>query len=175
MAELTSLLATIAPWIGTALGGPLGGMAVDFAAKAFNLTNKTADGLKTAISGATPEQLLALKQADQEFSLKMQELGFKQISDLESIAANDRASARDMQKTAHSLMPAALTWLVVSAFSTVMILLFIKDVPVANRDIIVYMVGQLSGFTAAAMAFWLGTTRQSEDKTKLLAASKPAN
>jgi hypothetical protein len=55
----------------------------------------------------------------------------------------------------------------------VMLALFFREVPSANRDIIVYMVGQLSGFTGAVIAFWFGTTRESAKKTEMLAQSEP--
>lgn len=168
-----SIVKTVAPWIGTALGGPLGGLAVEAAANALGVSDKTADSLKQALSGVTADQMLALKNADQQFALQMQALGFKQVTDLEAIAAGDRASARDMQKTTQSLVPAFLTWVIVSSFATVMVMLFLKDVPTANRDIIVYMVGQLSGFTSAVIAFWFGTTRESGRKTELIAQSAP--
>jgi len=54
----------VAPWIGTALGGPLGGMAVEAATNALGLGEKTVDAVKQAIAGVTPEQMLALKTAD---------------------------------------------------------------------------------------------------------------
>jgi hypothetical protein len=169
------VVAAVAPWIGTALGGPLGGMAVEAAANALGLSEKTEAGLKAALSGATPEQMLALKRADQDFAVRMQELGFGQVKDLEALAVADRDSARKMQASTQSIVPATLTWVIVAGFTTVLALLFIKDVPVANRDIVVYMVGQLSGFTAAVVAFWFGTTRESSKKTEMLANSAPAD
>jgi hypothetical protein len=168
-----AIVGTVAPWIGTALGGPLGGMAVEAAANALGISEKTTDAVKAAISGATPEQMLALKKADQDFALQMQALGFKQITDLEAIAAGDRKDARAMQVALRSVVPAALTWFLVSAFVGTLCGLFMREVPAANRDVLVYMAGQLSGFTAAAVAFWLGTTRNSEDKTRMLASAKP--
>ena len=164
---------SVAPWIGTALGGPLGGMALDAAASALGVSEKTTDAIKTAISGATPEQMLALKKADQDFQVTMKQLGFKQITDLESIAAADRDSARKMQMTVRSKVPAWLTWFLVMSFLGTLIALFLVPVPTPNRDIVVYMAGQLSGFTAAAVAFWLGTTRNSQDKTELIAKAPP--
>ncbi len=168
-----AVVATVAPWIGTALGGPVGGMAVEVAANALGLSEKTADAVKQAIGGATHEQLLALKQADQDFALQMQTLGFAQVKDLEALAVADRDSARKMQMATPSFMPALLTCFVVGAFCAMLVLLLRFDVPLTNRDIIVYMIGQLSGGFTAALAFWFGTTRQSEDKTKLLALSEP--
>jgi hypothetical protein len=171
--DWTKIIATVAPWIGTALGGPLGGMAVEAAASALGLKEKTVEAVKQALSGATPEQMLALKKADQNFAIQMQALGFAQVKDLEAIAAGDRDSARKMQMLAPSFMPAALTCFVVGAFVATLVLLLKFDVPMSNRDIIVYMIGQLSGGFTAALAFWFGTTRQSEDKTKMLAQAQP--
>lgn len=175
MADLNwqSIVRTVAPWIGTALGGPLGGMAVEAAANAMGIGEKTTDAIKAAICGATPEQMLALKKADQDFAAQMKALGFKQITDLEAIAAGDRKSARDMQVSLRSAVPAVLTWFLIGSFVGTLVALFLVDVPATNRDVMVYMVGQLSGFTAAAVAFWLGTTRQSENKTGMLAKAGP--
>ena len=167
--DFTKLLTTIAPWIGTAIGGPLGGMAVEAAANALGLTDKTTDAIKTALGGATPEQMLALKQADQAFSVQMQALGFKQVTDLEALAAGDRKDARAMQVARPSHVPAILTSFLVGAFTGTLVLLLQYDVPATNRDIVIYMIGQLGGGFTAALAYWLGTTRDSGRKTELLA------
>ena len=173
--DFTAIIKTVAPWIGTALGGPLGGMAVEAAANALGLSDKTTEAVKTAIAGASPEQMLALKKADQDFALSMQALGFKQITDLEAIAAGDRKDARAMQAATHSIMPALLTSFVVGAFTTTLVLLLSYDVPATNRDIVVYMIGQLSGGFTSALAFWLGTTRDSARKTEMLHNSVPVD
>ena len=54
-----SVISTVAPWIGTTLGGPLGGLAITAVAEALGLSDKTEDAIKAAITGATPEHLLA--------------------------------------------------------------------------------------------------------------------
>jgi len=164
----SDILKMVAPWIGTALGGPLGGMAVEAAASALGLSNKTVDTVKKALTGMTPEQALALQKADQEFALQMQALGFKDAADMATIAAGDRASARSMQTTSRSYVPAVLTMFVVGAFAITLVLLLKYDVPVTNRDIVVYMIGQLSGGFTSALAFWLGTTHMSGVKTGML-------
>jgi len=171
--DMSQVLKAVCPWIATALTGPLGGLAVKAACDALGVGEKTTDALKQAISGATPEQMLALKKADQDFALQMQALGFKEITDLEAIAAGDRDSARKMQAAAPSRIPALLTCFVVGAFTATLILLLKFDVPTTNRDIVVYMIGQLSGGFTSALAFWLGTTRESGRKTELLAQAAP--
>jgi hypothetical protein len=171
--DFTTVVRAVAPWIGTALGGPLGGMAVDAVVQALGLTERTAEAVKTAIAGATPEQMLALKVADQNFAVQMQALGFKQLADMEALAAGDRDSARRMHTSSPSFVPALLTCFVVGAFTATLVLLLKFDVPATNRDIVVYMIGQLSGGFTSALAFWLGTTRESGRKTELLAQSTP--
>lgn len=169
-----SIIGTVAPWIGTALGGPLGGMALEAAANALGISDKTTDAVKQALSGATPEQMLALKKADQDFAIQMQALGFKNIETLETIAAGDRDSARKMQTSTPSPMPAALTVFIWLLFGITLVVLFTVAIPSGNRDLIVYMCGQLAGAAMGCLAFWVGTTRQSENKTNLLAQSTPS-
>jgi uncharacterized membrane protein len=84
--EWKSLVSTVAPWIGTALGSPLGGAAVGALCEAIGLDDKSEASIKQAIAGVTPEQMLAIKKADQDFQLKMQELGFNNIKDLEALS-----------------------------------------------------------------------------------------
>jgi hypothetical protein len=63
---------------------------------------------------------------------------------------------------------AILTWFLVSGFMSVIVALFLRHVPEGNREILVYMVGQLSGFASAAVAYWMNTTHQSAVKTEMI-------
>ncbi len=73
----------------------------------------------------------------------------------------------------YSLVPAVLTFAMLGSFVGTLGALFVFGVPDGNRDIVVYMIGQLSGGLTSGLAFWLGTTRQSELKTTLLAQAPP--
>jgi len=167
--EWSKIISTVAPWIGTALGGPLGGMAVSAVANALGLTDKTTDAIKQAIGGATPEQLLALKQADQGFALQMQELGFKQLSDLEAIAAGDRKDARDMQKSVRSWVPAALSCGITVGYFAVLIGMMTGRFSISDNQAMLLMLGSLSTAWVSVMAFWFGTTNSSQNKNALIA------
>lgn len=172
--DWTKLISTVAPWIGTALGGPLGGMAVTAAANALGLGDKTTDAIKQAISGATPEQMLALKEADQSFALQMQALGFKQVTDLEALAAGDRKDARAMQTATRSPVPAALSIVVTLGYFGILVgLLTGKLSVVDDSQALLLMLGSLSTGWGVVMAFWFGTTSDSGRKTELLAQSPP--
>ena len=171
--DWTKIVATVAPWIGTALGGPLGGMAVEAAANALGLTEKTTDAIKTAIAGATPEQMLALKKADQDFALQMQALGFKQITDLESIAANDRKDARGMNVAKPSPVPAVLSLGVTAGYFAILVGMMTGELKVSDSQALLIMLGSLGTAWGMVMAFWFGTTRESSRKTDLLAQAEP--
>lgn len=171
--DFLQVLKTVAPWIATAIGGPLGGMAVDAAASALGISDKTTEGIKAAISGATPEQLLALKQADNDFSLKMQELNFKSITDLEAIAANDRDSARKREMEVKDNTPRNLAYLITAGFFAAFAFLALGAVPVDSRDIMFSMVGTLGTVWIGITGYYFGTTANSKAKTELLAKSSP--
>jgi len=168
-----AILKTVAPWIATAATGPLGGMAVEAAANALGIGEKTTDAVKQALSGVTPEQMLALKQADQAFALQMQALGFKQITDLESIAAGDRKDARDLLRTTRSWVPAALSGGVTIGYFAILIGMMAGALKVSDSQALLLMLGSLSTAWGMVMAFWFGTTADSGKKTDILARAQP--
>lgn len=168
-----TIVSTVAPWIGTALGGPLGGMAVEAAANALGISEKTTDAVKQALSGATPEQMLALKKADQDFALQMQALGFKQVTDLEALAAGDRKDARAMQVSKPSPVPALLSVGVTLGYFGILVGMMLGALKVNDSQALLLMLGSLSTAWGAVMAFWFGTTRDSGRKTELLAQAPP--
>lgn len=166
-----NIIATVAPWIGTALGGPLGGMAVEAAANALGLNDKTVEAVKGAIMGATPETLLALKEADQNFALQMQSLGFKQVTDLEALAAGDRKDARAMQATTRSWVPAALSVIITVGFLGLLTGMMTGYLKAEDNQAMLLMLGALGVAFGQVINFWLGSTSESSRKTELLAQS----
>lgn len=173
--DFPAIIKTVAPWIGTALGGPLGGMAVGAIADALGLSDQTVDAVKTAISGATPEQMLDLKKADQDFAVQMQALGFKQVTDLESLAVADRKDARTMQVANPSPVPALLSLLVTVGYFGILIGMMAGGLNIHDSEAMILMLGSLTTAWGAVMAFWFGTTRDSSRKTEIIAKSNPVN
>lgn len=173
MTDLTKVLGTVAPWIGTALGGPLGGMAVQAVAGALGLSDQTAESIKSALSGATQEQLLAIKQADNDFAVQMQQLGFKQIADLEALAVDDRKSARDMQASQRSKIPAALSIMVTAGYFGILAGVMTGQLKLDDSQALLLMLGSLSTAWGGVMAFWFGTTADSGRKTDIIARAQP--
>ncbi len=111
--EWKQIISTVAPWLGTALGGPLGGLAVSAVADALQLEEKTEQAIQQALGGVTPDQMLAIKQADQQFATRMQELGFANQQALAKISADDRANARAREIATGDKTPRNLAYLLV--------------------------------------------------------------
>lgn len=173
--DIKAILATVAPWIGTALGGPLGGMAVTAAADALGLSDKTEAAIKQAISGATPEQMLALKNADQDFALKMQALNFDSVEKIAALENADRDSARNREIQVKDRTPKILAYLVTLGFFSMLVFMLFKIIPTENRDILNIMLGSLSSTFTAIVAYYYGSTKGSEAKSALLAQSTPTD
>src|SRR4051794_24989640 len=92
--QALGVLGAVAPTIATAFGGPLAGQAVRWVEGALGLPQLgDKEAAAAAIANATPDQILALKKADQDFAVHLKALDI----DLERIAAGDRDSARRMQ------------------------------------------------------------------------------
>ena len=164
-----NVISTVAPWIGTALGGPLGGMAVSAIADALNLDDKTEGAIKTALSGASPEQLLALKNADQEFALRMQEIGFKNEQALAALAVDNTKDARDLQKVTRSWVPSALSIIITLGFLGILVGMMSGELTSSDNQALLIMLGALGAAFGAVINYWLGSTMGSSRKTELIA------
>lgn len=77
----------VLPWIGTALGGPLGTAAATFVASKLGIPDSTVKTITDTLAGMSPEKLAEFKQMDNEFSLKMAELGYTHIEKLAELEA----------------------------------------------------------------------------------------
>lgn len=144
-------------------------MAVTAIADAFGLTDKTSESIQAALSGATPEQMLALKNADREFGLKMQELGFKNVESLERIAAEDRASARSMQVTVKSRIPGALAIAITLGFFSILAGMMSGALKSDDNQALFIMLGALGAAFGAVVNFYYGSSAGSQAKDRLLA------
>ena len=169
--NLTDILSKAAPWLAAAAAGPAGlaGMAIKTVAEVLGASTDNAADLAAAVAGATPEQLKALKLAELDFKVRMQELGFKQITDLEGIAAADRASAREREaKTGDTLTPRTLALLVTLGFFGVLAWLLAYGKPDDGGDALLVMLGSLGAAWTAIVAYYFGSSAGSAAKTEIL-------
>jgi hypothetical protein len=161
------LVGTVAPVLGTALGGPLGGIAVKALGDALGLSDATEASLSQALSGATPDQLLALKKADQEFSVKMKELEV----DVERIRYADIDSARKREVALQDKAVPRLASLVVVGFLG-MVGMVLGGYAKVDTVLAGSLIGYVSGASTQVLAYYFGTSKSSSDKNQLLIAKK---
>ncbi len=164
-----SVVGTIAPTIATALGGPLAGAGV---AALSNVLLGKKDGtekeISLAIQGASPEILAQIKKADQDFAIRMKELDI----DIEKLVYDDRKSAREREATVKDSTPRNLAYIIVSAF-----VLILAAVIFGKAQVDSVLAGTLIGYASAkceqVLAYYFGSSKGSNEKTKLLAKAEP--
>lgn len=172
MDDWKNLLRSIAPTLATAVGGPLAGAAASFIAGKLGIEDKTIDAVTQALSDTKldPSQIAQIRLAEIEFQkfLKDNEI------DLEKVHAADRNSARDLLKTTGSYVPATLTFIITIGYFVTLLGMMLKWFTYADSQVMLMMLGQLGTAWGVCIAFWFGTTRNSQEKTNLLANSAPA-
>jgi hypothetical protein len=165
------------PWIGAAATGnvpALVAMAASQLSQSFGTDiAPTADAIVKAVQGATPEQLMALKQADNDFAAKMQAMGFAHLEELVQIAAGDRADARNREvKTGDSWTPRLLAGAVVIGWMVVQGFLLTHVVDPAMRELVARVLGTLDGALMLVLSYYFGSSAGSAAKNDLLAQVK---
>ncbi len=101
------VLKTVAPTLALAVGGPFGPLAAAAIHAALGATDeKTAEA---ALLNATPDQLLALKKAEQDFQIRMKELGIEEAK----LSFDDTANARGREIAVRDWTPKIIAYLVI--------------------------------------------------------------
>jgi len=163
MKNWKSIVKSIAPVLGTALGGPMAGAAIKMlSSKLLGNEDGTEAELEQFISTASPDQLLQIKQIDNEFELSMKALDV----DIFKIEQEGRANARTNHKD--HFMPALLCLLLTFMVAGGSYMLMTTEIPEKNANIIYMVFGQVLTAWAGSIAYWVGTTKSSSDKSKLL-------
>ena len=160
-------LATVAPILGTAVGGPLGGTAARLVASALGLDPATpAQQLAAAVTAASPDQLLVLKKADAEFQLALRNLDLS----ADKLAADDRASARNRESSTHDWVPGTLMMFLTAGFFGLIAFLAHHDVPTGNRDLLNILLGTLGSAWTGGITYYYGSSVGAAVKDKAIGA-----
>ena len=163
-----SILEQIAPTIATALLGPAGGLAVSAISKALGIDEK--DVQKTIETGKlSADQLASLKQAEIELQAKEQELGLN----FEKLATDDRKSAREMQISTKSFVPALLSILIVVAWALVQYFLLTHIIAQEMRELVARVLGTLDGALMLVLGFYFGGIHNASETNQMLHRSTP--
>jgi len=170
------ILEQIAPTLATMIGGPFAGTAVAAIEKGLGL-NATGDqaAALTAVAGATPEQLLALKAEDNRHQEAMAKLGV----DLQQSAEQGRASARAREAAVKDKTPSRLAYTIIGGFLSVSMAQLIaimgwpdliNKIPGQGWLLIGQVTGYLANEAKQAASYYFGSSAGSQAKDATIKA-----
>jgi len=174
-------LKAILPIAGQVLGSvhPLGGMAAAMIGKALGVESPETMGraalesqIAARIDNATPEQLLALQQVDNEFELKMADMQYtpqRLENELAALDTQDRGSARTMAQELGTIWP-QFTIVTTLTFIVGGLIWFLTHgtLPEGNQTMLNILLGSVMTAWLSSIAFFVGTTRSSARKTEMM-------
>lgn len=160
------LVGTVAPTIASVFGTPLVGVGVKALCVALGLnpsgsTEIDQTALEAKLAGATPQDLLAIKNAEQQFIKDMKGLDIE----LAKLELQDVDSARKMQTATKSWGPAILA--AVAILTVIVLAYYVIVTPSINeyaKGVVLLILGRFLGYIDQVFQFDFGTTRSSRIK-----------
>lgn len=151
--EVGRTVARSAPVLGAALGGPAGAAVGGLVAAAFG-------------TDATPAAVSAAIAADPNAAVKLQETQLRHAEAIMALVTADVQHARAVHQS--SVMPAVLTLALFLLVVGLVAALMWVPTPESNAEVIYLITGQVIGAFATAIAYWLGSSRGSAEKQRVL-------
>jgi len=164
-----AVIASIAPTLGTALGGPFGALAGTMLAKALNPAGPSGAELsqkevEAQLLSQSPEALAKIKQAELDFQAKIAELGI----DEESLRYGDLDSARKREEALHDSTPKILAYLITAGFFSTLIVLMCEGKPTQGGDVLLVLLGALGAGWTGIISYYFGSSAGSAQKSATL-------
>lgn len=165
--NIKSLLGSSAPLVGTLIGGPAGAAVGSLVANALGVEN-TPVAIERALQNS-PDAMVAIKKLESEERISLKQLALQ----ASAIALDERkAELADTQNARANhkdhWMPSAMTVMLAIMVSAMFGALFVFEPPKAYDQVIIMVAGTVLGAFSTAVAFWLGSSRSSADKSKQL-------
>jgi hypothetical protein len=169
----SKILSTAFPFVtmgASIFGGPAAGALTNKLGQALGLNkdNPTPGELDQAYLLATPEQVTAARKVELDFQQRMAEMQIDSVEKLESLAASDRASARQREMAVRDHLPGALAIFITLAFFGILLLVFRWGVKDASHDLALTMVGVLGAGWSSVVAYYFGSSAGSAEKSRML-------
>lgn len=163
--KLKGIIGTVAPMLGTALGGPLGGMAGKLLQDKLGVD--TDEAALEALQ--TPEGLQKLKETEAQLKVRLKELDV----DIEEVHQRDRDSARQRQVQTGDRTPQILAYVYSAMFFLLLAAKFYIVIAAIQFDPVAMSTldtatGVLFGMVYASKDYFFGSSSGSKAKTELL-------
>ena len=164
LGKLGDLLTTVAPSLASAIGGPLAASAVSAIEYALGHKSNQGDAiparldeLTAAAQSITPEQLAAIRKADQDFTLQMQQAGFQNTQAIAQLSFSDRDSARTRETVVHDSTPRILAYIACLGALVVATLALFHKLP-GDNSLVGMILGYLFSEAKTCSAYYFGAS-----------------
>ncbi len=166
-----AIISTVAPLLGTAIGGPLGGLAGGLISKALGGTGGNADpkAVEKLILGQDPQTLIALRQAEAELQVHMKELDISE----EKLSYDDRDSARKREIAVKDTTPRNLAYMYTVGFFAMLAMQFhivINHIPIdpVGLRLLDTTTGVLFAMMLGSKEYYFGSSSSSRTKDETI-------
>jgi hypothetical protein len=164
---LKKVLGSVAPLVGTAIGGPFGGLATTVLREAFGSDDDR--DIERQIASASPDALLKLRTAEQAMEAKMRELDI----DEQALYIEDTRDARLMARETGTTPQLLLTALFLAIYAGLVAAFFTLDFELNDwqRGQMGILIGVVTSAVVQIINFWFGSSKGSKDKNLLMKES----
>ncbi len=161
MSNWKETLAAVAPTLASALGGPLAGSVVSVIGnKLLGVEDATESQIADAIKKASPEQLVALQEINNQYEIDMKSLDVKNTEGARNLAIKTSIAPQVTLSTIYTI----------GYFGLMAALLSGKvSIPIDIKDMVMTLLGIMTAAQAQIMNFWFGSSSGSKEKTNKLA------
>jgi ABC-type transport system involved in cytochrome bd biosynthesis fused ATPase/permease subunit len=161
---MNNFIKQILPWVGAAATGGVPAL--------IGMAAKTVGDVIGAQVGNSADEIINAIAGDQDFALQMQAMGFKQASDLEKIAADDRANAREREKTIRDATPMCLAAGITIGFFLILAYMVRYGINEQGGDAMLVMLGALGAAFSGVINYYFGSSSGSAQKNEIIGKLK---
>ena len=151
--KVKGIVGSLAPTLGDALGGPVGGAAASMLADVLGC-DPAPQKIERALAQATPEQLAEIKRAELQFETKMKELEV-------DIFALETADVQDARRKSNWVTQ-AIGLIMVLFFCGYVCLITLLPPEQNSMELTNLVMGYLGGLISAVISFHFGSSQKQD-------------
>lgn len=159
------VLKTVAPTLATAALGPFGPLAGGLISAALGTATGDDKAAETALLTATPDQLLALTKANNDFQVQMKQLGITE----EKLTFDDIANARAREIAVKDATPRNLAYLIIG-FTGLCIAATLAGWTKVDSALAGTLIGYLVAECRSTLTYYFGSSQSSQNKDATIAS-----
>ena len=151
--KVKGIVGSLAPTLGAALGGPVGGAAASMLADVLGC-DPAPQKIERALAQATPEQLAEIKRAELQFETKMKELEV-------DIFALETADVQDARRKSNWVTQ-AIGLIMLLFFGGYVCLITLLPPEQNSMELTNLVMGYLGGLISAVISFHFGSSQKQD-------------